>query len=398
MHTTRSNYDYEDPAELPSYTDTIAADGKNYATASDLPPEDEYLIITPPKSATDGWRNRTPNKSCSQQVRIGSETTVRMDERLSNPTQLYDYVNDYLRVVQPRPAVRIQGYHWETRKKNNKNEQERVFDFDVVLSLQPFIPKASTREEENEWWIPSTPENSDKVYRGSWRKSRAKGFTQDIEVGTDRKLELLDWCESFCADTSALKIFRVARNVTGLNTGYIKEQIEPLVRQTHYRGHVDVTFPTADKNVDIYSPHWINYARIRWVRWLFYLSFLWIFTWPILLFTTKRWNVYNVEWRFSRMVEDSDGRQSKVYATISEAAWIKRHADLIKSLVLEQFHGDATKFPVDVDASRRRILGGPSQTGNANVDTAVSFIQGGVSVWSTLNGRRGDALGWGADS
>jgi hypothetical protein len=399
MHTTRSDYDYEDAPELPSYTDSVAAtDGSGEIVVGDLPPADEYQVITPPKSAADGWRNRkSANKSCSQQVSIGSETTVRMDARLSDPTQLYDYVNDYLRVVQPRPAVRVQGWHWETRRKGNKKEQEREFDFDVVLSLQPFIPKASNRDEENEWWTPTTPENGDKVHRGSWRKTRAKGYVQDIEVGNDRKPELLDWCEDFCANKSALKIFRVARNVTGLDTEYIKEQIEPLVRETHYRGHIDITFPTADKNVDIYTPHWVNQARIGWVRWLFYLTFLWIFTWPILLFTTKRWGVYQVEWRFSRVVQ-AEGRQKKVYATISEATWVQRHANLIKSLVMNKFHGDGTHFPLDMEAQRQRSSGRLPQTGNANVDTAVSFLQGGVSVWNTLNGRGGDAQGWGADS
>ncbi|CZT14753.1 uncharacterized protein RCC_00713 [Ramularia collo-cygni] len=399
MHTTRSDYDYEDAAELPSYTDSVVADNTVQPSSSNLPPADEYQIITPPKSATDGWRNRnSANKSCSQTVSIGCETTVRMDERLSDATQLYDYVFDYLRVIQPRPAVRVQGWHWQTRRKNNKNEQERVYDFDVVLSLQPFLPKASNRDQENDWWIPSTPENSEKVHRGRWRKSRAKGYSRDLEVGPDRKPELLDWCEDFCTNKSALKIFRVARSVTGLDTEYIKQQIEPLVRQTNYRGHVDITFPIADKNVDIYTPHWVNQARIGWVRWIFYLTFLWIFTWPILLFTTKRWSVYQVEWRFSRSVQDDNNRRNKVYATISEAAWVKRHANLIKSMVLDKFHGDATDLPLDADEQRRSSSRGVPQTGNANVDTAVSFLQGGLGVWNSLNGRGGDAYGWGEDS
>lgn len=400
MHTTRDDYDYAEASGLPSYHDSIAADGTFDATPHEPPPADEYQIINPPKSAAEGWRVRKfANKSCSQQVSIGSETTVRMEERLSDPTRLYDYVNDYLRVIQPRPAVRIQGWHWETRKKNGKNEQDRVFDFDIVLSLQPFLPKASSRDESNDWWEPSTAENGDKVHRGSWRKTRAKGYSQDIEVGTDRKPELLDWCEDFCANKSALKVFRVSRTVTCLDTAYIKTQIEPLVRQTHYRGHVDVTFPTADKNVDIYTPHWINQARIGWVRWIFYLTFLWIFTWPILFFTTKRWGVYSVEWRFSRIVRHrEDGLYERAYATISEAAWVQRHLNLIKSLVLEKFHGDGTTFPLDVDAQRPSGSRASSQTGNAHVDTAVSFLQGGVSVWNTLNGRSGDIHGWGADS
>lgn len=392
MRTTRSDYDYDDVPQLPSYSDSVAGDGAIEPTRSDLPPADEYRVITPPKSAADGWRNRKGgNTSCSQVVSLGSETTVRMDERLSDPTRLYDYIHDYLRVVQPRPAVRIQGWHWETRKKNNKNEQERVFDFDIVLSLQHFLSSA------DEWWEPSTPENGDKVYRGSWRKTRAKGFTQDIEVGADRKPELLDWCEDYCTNKSALKIFRVARKVTGLDTNAMKDRVESMVRGTHYRGHIDVTFPIAEKNVDIYTPHWVNQARIGWVRWIFYLTFLWIFTWPVLLFLTKRWTVYQVEWRCSRTVQNREGGQSHLY-TDTVGAWAQRHTNLIKSLVLDKFHGDASSYPLDVDSQRQRRSGSLSQTGNANVDTAVSILQGGVSVWNTLNGRGGDNQGWGADS
>lgn len=399
MHTTRDDYDYEETADLlpPSYSETATGE----FSPSDPPPADEYEVITPPKSATNGWRiNKFANKSCPQYT-VGSETTVRMDERLSNPTQLYDYVNDYLRVVQPRPAVRIQGWHWETRRKNSKNEQERVYDFDVLLSLQAFIPKASSREQENEWWVPSAVENGDKVHRGSWRKTRAKGFSQDIEVGSDRKPELLDWCEDFCANKSPLKIFRVSRDVTGLDTMYLRHQVETLVRQTHYSGHVDITFPTADKNVDIYTPHWINKARISWVRLVFYLTFLWIISWPILLFTTKRWSVYNVEWRFSRVAQGRDGLWAKVYATISEEEWVKRHANLIKVLVLDKFHGDGTGFPLDDSVQRREVASGSSSSGNANVDAAVSFLHSGVSAWNSLHGvqgRGGGGHAWGADS
>lgn len=399
MRTTRSDYEYDNLEAPPSYSDIITADGANHNNASNLPPADEYRRIEPPRAFQDGWRNRnSANQSCSQQVSIGSATTARMHERLSDPAQLWDYVNDYLRVMQPRPQIRIQGSHWETRKKNNKSERERVFDFDVVFSLQPFLYRTSGVEEDNDWWIPSTSENSDKVYRGSWKKSRAKGFSQDIEVGADRKPELLDWCEDMCSNKSPLKIFRVSREVTGLDTEYIKRVVEPYVRQTQYRGHIDITFPISEKNVDIYSAHWVNQARIGWVRWLFYLTFLWIFTWPILFFMTKRWSVYNVEWRFSQTVQDENGRQRKAYATISEDAWVERHAKLLQCLVLEHFHGDATKFSVDVDVQRGAPSSAAAQTSNANVDAAVNFLRGGVSVWNSLNGRPGDAQGWGADS
>jgi hypothetical protein len=320
-----------------------------------------------------------------------------MDKRLVHPAQLFDYVNDYLRLIKPQPQVRVQGWHWETRRRDNKNQQERVQDFDIVLDMSRYLKARhqfsnSHDAAEDIWWVPYTVDNGSKAHRGSWRKTRARGYTQDVEIGTDRKPELLDWCEDFCSNSSPLKIFRVSRQVTGLDTELIRVKLIEQIRQTHYRGHVDVSFPIADKNVDIYSPHWINRARITWIRWIFYLSFLWIFTWPVLFFMTKRWSVYNVDWRFSYDAGDSNGRTRKVYASISEQEWIHKHASLIKSLALDRFNGDATDFPTDV--AQRRTSGPPM--GNRNEDPAASFVHSNIGAWEVLGGRGGD--GWGVDS
>jgi hypothetical protein len=90
-----------------------------------------------------------------------------------------------------------------------------------------------------------------------------------------------------------------------------------------------------------------------------------------------------------------------VFASISEKQWIESHKNLVMSLVLEKYQGDATQFPTDVPEERvtRGIRARPSRTGNDNVDAAVSFIQGGMDVWNTLQGRGGrDPNAWGADS
>lgn len=71
------------------------------------------------------------------------------------------------------------------------------------------------------------------------------------------------------------------------------------------------------------------------------------------------------------------------------------------SLVLEKYEGDATQFPTDVPEERvaRGIRARLPSTGNNNVDAAVSFIQGGMDAWNTLQGRGGrDPNAWGADS
>ncbi|KXL46079.1 hypothetical protein M433DRAFT_153933 [Acidomyces richmondensis BFW] len=392
MHTTRSDYDYDDVPELPSYSDSEAIAAAEIATPT-REEQDAYRSIRQPRSS-NGWRiyNKDKEVNCN-------ETSIRMDERLINPTALYNYVSDYLRMIPPRPSVRIHGYHYQTVYQNNKKETKTVNDFDIMLGLQRYLPCAVATPAGMGAWSATTVENSESVHRGSWRKTRAKGFTQDIEVGTDGPPDLEYWCKEFCNSGSALKIFRVTRDVPGLDHEYLKIHITHLIRSTNYRGHIDISFPIEEKYVDIYSPHVVNKWRISWVRFLFYVSFLWILTWPILFFMTKRWDIYRVEWRFSWQERTPRGMVKK-YATINEEQWFKKHAKLIKSLVLDGHSGDATDLPLDMEPRERgRQNRSLPQTGNRNVDAAVSFIQSGVNAWNTLQvrGSRYDE-GWGADS
>jgi hypothetical protein len=91
-------------------------------------------------------------------------------------------------------------------------------------------------------------------------------------------------------------------------------------------------------------------------------------------------------------------RAYKIYASISEQEWLEKHKNLIMSLVLEKYQGDASQFPTDVTDDRvtRGVQARLSNTGNRNVDAAVSFIQGGVNAWNSLQGR--DPNAWGGDA
>ncbi|KAF7196853.1 hypothetical protein HII31_01771 [Pseudocercospora fuligena] len=391
LRTTRSDYDYDDVPELPAYDDVMSNTAAEPAS-TEPPAQYNYRSIAQPKQA---WRSG--NKQCSSAVSIGSETSIRMDEQLMHADKLYDYITNYLRVVSPRPMIRINGYHMEMVRKShtdNKKEKQRVTDFDIVLGLEEFLPKY----QEQGWWDSVTVDGGIKTYRGGFRKARAEGFKQDIEVGnTAEQRDLKAWCEDFCDNKSALKVFRVQRNVEGLDTDLIKERLEPVIRSTHYRGHVDITFPVADRNVDIYSPHWVNKARISWVRWIFYLTFLWVFTWPVLFFMTKKWNVYMIHWRFSRPSQTQVG--AKEYASISESAWIQRHSQLILSLVLDKYQGDGTQLPTDVQVdpnSRRPEINVPTvNLAGGGLNAAVSLFNGGMSVYRQASGQGNQ--GWGAD-
>lgn len=308
------------------------------------------------------------------------------------------YIKNYLAVVPPDQRVRILGSHTEKQynQSSKKNEQKKVIDFDISLSLSSYLTR------ERGLWCAYPAHNSDSVYRGSFRKTKAKGYRQDVEIGEGEITSLQDWCREYCNNKSALKAFRVDRYVAGLDIDFLLQSLERITRSTHYHGQLDISFPIVEKNVDIYSDHWINKWRFGWQRWFFYLTFLWLITWPVLFFFTKFWSVYSVRWQWSGCHTDAETeRTSRFCASLTEKEWIQKHKNLIMNLVLKKYQGDATQFPTDVPDERvnRGIQARLPSTGNHNVDAAVSFIQGGINAFNSLQGRGGgDLNGWGANS
>ena len=84
------------------------------------------------------------------------------------------------------------------------------------------------------------------------------------------------------------------------------------------------------------------------------------------------------------------------YATLSELQWFKKHETLIRNLVVNRYQGDASSHPTHV-ATAPPVARTPS-TGNANVDSAIGFMRGGVEVWNAVSsGRNPGDQGWGYD-
>lgn len=381
MHTTADDYE----AGLPSYSDSEAAAASSYTQQSTRQDSAAPLLADPYPSVL----GRSEGLQMSgNRVKNGNETSIRMEECLTDAIELENYIKDFVSVIPPNPLVRIVGTHQETRynSTNKKREKQRVTDFDIAFSLQQYLTRGKGM------WQTFTAENSEKTHRGSWRKSRAQGYSQDIEVGEGPEPSLTDVCRDYQNSKAMLKIFRIKRTLVDLDTTYLHKSIERAVRSTHYHGHLDISFPLEDKNVDIYSPHWINRARISWVRYLFYFTFLWIITWPILIFMTKWWSVYTVRWSWMRCeTNEEEQRAYPVYASIAVQDWMQERSNLIKSLVLEQYQGDATAFAPNVPDERvqQHMRGSFQSTGNANVDSAVNFVQGGVGLWNAVQGRGG---------
>ena len=331
LHTTRDDYEYDDAPQLPpSYNESVASN-TDASSSEPLLSADPYAPTEPAPSAQG---------SSAGSVQVQGETSIRLDVRLTDPDELQNHIQKYLAVVPPNQLIRIKGTHkvMQCNPSTKKNETTIVTDFDFIFSLQSYLKR------EEPFWSVSGADNRDKVYRGGFIPSSATEAQQDIELADTPTLQ--DWCRVFCSDRFALKVFRVTRDISGLDTEELRSAIERLVRSTHYYGRLEISFPVENRYIDIYSPHWINKARFLTVRYFFYLTFLWLITWPILFFATKWWSVYTVRWSWSRSDEQQPTR--KVYASISEREWVERHTNLIKSLVLQKFKGDPSAFPVDV--------------------------------------------------
>jgi len=430
LHTTSADYEY-DGAILPSYSDLDNGHeaGSSHSNVHSSPSNggalsapsinvNQYQSITPPSGKRGPWQWRTQTPWTTK-AGIGCETSMRMNEQLMISNELYNYVS-VLRLLPVKPMLNIHGWHNETRRKDNKTESERVTDFDIHFNLQKFM----NLKPAAPWWTTHIVENGTSAYRGGFRKSKARSATKVIDVESAvsdvATPSLQAWCDEFCKSKATLRVFRIARTFTGFDLNVVREQIEQIIRNTHYHGHIEISLTLIDRNVDIYSPHWINRARISWVRWIFYFTFLWLLTWPLLFFFTKWWCVYTVEWRWSRgrteyaphSEEDVTDDQPRVerwtrqYACLSENEWCQRHASLIASLALEQFSGEATDLPTGIAADHcRRNSGIPlrnpiTAAGNPDVDSAIGFLQTGTSVWNFVSrgSQVGENFAWGMDS
>lgn len=399
LHTTPE--DYLDAASssndnLPSYgeSENVASTERDNATRAGRVANfnDDYSVIQ--LGGANGWRHKSGNKKGSSR-----EVQARMDPRLSDPGELFQYLDGYLQWMLPNPAICVEGWHWKTVHRKDKKEKERVTDFDITLSLMQYI--GNTGDVNGEWRQPRVVTNGEKTYRGSWRKTRAPGARQDLEIGGEVERDLRAWVEDYCASPASLKVFRMSRNVIGLDEEYIKNALKQVITQTNYRGHVDVQIVMENRAVDVYSDHWVNAWRTGWQRWIFYLTFLWIFTWPILFFMTKRWAVFTVDFPFSKAWPER-GPNARRFATISEEEWFRKHEKMIKRLVLQRFQGGTDGLSLDDamedarDHSSER--GSMGSTGNPNVDSAVNLIQAGVGGWNSIQRAMGrDVDGWGHD-
>ncbi|KAF1978312.1 hypothetical protein BU23DRAFT_449395 [Bimuria novae-zelandiae CBS 107.79] len=386
LHTTPDDYSYDDVAESAGLLPPSYADSQGPSSAAEHGP---FTHVAPTQGRSDHSGHVTLKMGKPQVPETQTQSNPRYD---TDPVALEQAVRSLAQEA-PYPLVYIMGTHKETVKRGDKKETKDITDFRIVIDLRHYL---SPRELDLR-----TVENGEKTYRGSILKCRAPGHKQEIEVG-DVGPGLKEWCHRYCASPRMLRIFRLRRVVTGFDEDYLKKRLEGLIRSTNYRGHISVTFPVENKNVDIYTTNRINQWRLTtWICWVFYLTFLWIFTWPALFFATKRYHVVIADWPWSR----SDGRGNKVYTSISEEQWFEKWHVGIRRLVLDRFQCEASEEVLAGVIARPEDppMPGTIRTGHEGVDTTVNLLTQGFQVARALSngdlGRgRGVQGGWGYDT
>jgi hypothetical protein len=396
LHTTPDDYAYDDapePSALPpSYTDSESS------ASAIRPPARHIQHVPPPSTNTDHTRPMFKNGKP-----IVCDTITHMNPILdTDPVVLERAVYGYAGYA-PVPLIYIWGTHTETVRKNDKQETKELTDFRIVLNMHRYLHRDFNTQSSTSMAV-VTVDDTEKTYRGTSLKCRAPGAKSDIEVGQPPKPSLTEWCHRYCASPRMLRTFRIERTVPGLDEAYLRNRLEGLIRSTNYRGHIAISFPIEDKNVDIYTSNTINRWRLKtWICWIFYLTFLWIFTWPYLFFMTKRYAVVRAEWPFSLPDLNHDGR--RIYTTVSEEQWFDRWSLALRRLVLDQYQGEASEDMMDGVIARAEDprMPGSIGLGHEAVNNAVGILAQGFQIARAVSsgdlnrvGREAQG-GWGYD-
>lgn len=277
----------------------------------------------------------------------------------------------------PIYTVRIIGSHFE---RNEKKEKITVRDFDVRLDMTHLLvpgPNTSASLVRQDLDLPS-PQS--KAYRGSRIKTDC---AQELAPDADT------YIQSYTSSSFPVRSFTLNRCIMYHDSAALEGLITSLVGSTNYRGHLNVTFPITHNRVTVYSPCWQNdWRETRWLRWIFYLTFLWIFSWPYLWFMTRRWEVVRVVFPYSTAPENGN----RQFVTKSESAFYKEWKSSIRRAVLGRKQGwidEEYKLATEEALSQA----GRDGTGNATADGALGFPRQAVNVGSDV----AMAGGWGAD-
>jgi len=299
----------------------------------------------------------------------------------NSPSRLQRQI-EYWALTPPRPYVHIRGTHQATVDNRGKKERKAITDFDISIELTPYLYSDAINGVS--WRELRTVDNSEKTRRGTVFRKRAPGATKHIEVGLAEKPTLSEWCHRYCASHAGLKRFTLERRIVGFDEARVREYLVTMIRATNYRGSLQIDFPVKNSLITVYNDCKTQRWRLTaWVVWIFYLTFLWIFTWPYLFFREKKFEVAVAEWPYSR----ADANGNLRYVSISEDHWYNMWGRAIQRAVLQRRQGPLTQQDLI------SLQGLEPTFDSAILNGAADLLRAGVSAMNEVNRQ----LGWGYD-
>ncbi|KAG8626969.1 hypothetical protein KVT40_005914 [Elsinoe batatas] len=295
----------------------------------------------------------------------------------------------------PHLSVTIRGTHERSYRDGKSDRHETVTDFNFHIDVTLLL---SRRIGAGDPFLDGRIRVIDEGRRG-YRGGRLRGYEPHVAWEEDREGEstraaLREWCERYVADGAGWKSFGFKRWVEGFDKVRVRQLVESAVRGTGYMGPVHVDFSERQNEVIVFSPGRINALRTMvWVRWLFYLTFLWIVSWPVLFFLTKRYEVVDGVYQYR-----AGGTRYGSVAVQDEGDWFAQWERSIQRAAWGRVRGEIDwRYRQDTeDAFARGSQGqtaAPVSTGNSVVDGMVNVLGMGADFVGQMDRR----MGWGRD-
>ena len=204
------------------------------------------------------------------------------------------------------------------------------------------------------------------------------------------------------ADKSGWKSFTLKRKILNHDKKKLEQLLRSAIAETNYRGHLSVDFPEQRTSLIVYSPGKINEWRITtWIRWVFYCTFLWLFSWPFLFFITARYETVKAVFKYADSPPGDD--MTRKCTVMTEVEWFHRWQSAIKRAAIARMVckdsalDEAYRIATERADTRGEAMGRQPEvprTGNAFADGAIGILGQGLRLASDYN----DMRGWGADT
>lgn len=92
--------------------------------------------------------------------------------------------------------------------------------------------------------------------------------------------------------------FKMRKIVRGHDEALLREYFTTAIRSTNYGGSLSIKFETTRDRLTIQPDNMLSRWRTtKWIRVTFYCTLLFLISWPVLYFSTKRYHCIDSVWR-----------------------------------------------------------------------------------------------------